>query len=214
MKKTVFIAVAFLLAGCVTSTPAVMAPPTDAPAVADTPIKSPSGEYALDPAHSSVVWRVQHMGLALYTARFSKIEGTLTLDAQAPTNSKVSISIDTNSVDTALAGATAKKNFDAAIAKGIGAEKTPTITFVSTKLERTGAQTGRMTGDLTMNGVTKPATFDIILRGEGTNTLNQKPAMGIQAHGTIKRSDWGATFMSIFAADVVDIDIDAELDKK
>jgi polyisoprenoid-binding protein YceI len=211
-KPLIFIA-ALALAGCVTSTPAVAPPAPDAPAIADTPIKSPAGEYQIDPFHTSVVWRVQHLGLSLYTARFNTIEGALTLDSQAPTNSKVSITIDPNSVDANLPNEKAKQNFDAAIAKGLGADKSK-ITFVSTSLVRTGAQTGRMTGDLTMNGVTKPAAFDITLRGEGVNTLTQKPALGIQAHGVIKRSDWGVDFASLFAADTVDIEIDAELDKK
>jgi polyisoprenoid-binding protein YceI len=202
------------LSGCATSTPVVPPAPADAPAVADTAIKSPSGEYAIDPLHTAVVWRVQHMGLALYTARFDKISGALTLDGAAPSKSKISISIDVASVDTPLPQAAMKAKFDADIAKNLGVEKTPNITFQSTSLVRTGPQTGRMTGDLTMNGVTKPATFDVILRGEGVNTLTQKNSIGVQAHATIKRSDWGVTFASLFAADDVDIQVDAELDRK
>ena len=217
MTRSLIFAVALsaaALTACATATPAVAPPAPNAAPVADTPIKSPSGEYAIDPFHTAVVWRVQHMGLALFTARFDKISGTLTLDAAAPAKSKASISIDVASVSTPLPQPAMKTKFDAEIAKNLGVEKTPNITFVSTGLVRTGAQTGRMTGDLTMNGVTKPATFDVILRGEGINTLSQKNSLGFQAHTSIKRSDWGVTFAALFAADEVDIDVDAELDKR
>ncbi len=205
------VAAPLALASCVTATPEVAAPAMNAPAVADTPIQSPSGEYAIDPSHVSVVWKVQHMGLSLYTGRFEKIAGVLTLDGQAPSKSKMEVTIDPKSVSTPLPNAERKPKFDADIAKALGEGD---IKFVSTSLVRTGAQTGRMTGDLTFNGVTKPVTLDVILRGEGVNALSRKNALGIAASTKIKRSDWNMTFASGFAADDVTIEIDADLVKK
>ena len=211
MTKAAFFAIALLAAGCATSTAPVAAPSMEAPAVADTPIKSPSGEYNLDPRHTTVTWKVQHMGLSLYTARFDKTSGTLTLDGTSPTKSKVSISIDAHSVSTNLP-MPGKEKFDAEIAKGIGADKTPNITFVSTELVRTGPQSGRMIGDLTMNGITKPATFNIVLRGENTNLFGI--GIGIEATGTIKRSDWGVDYAKAFAGDDVVIEVESDMNKK
>jgi polyisoprenoid-binding protein YceI len=212
--RILFIVAALALSACATSTPDVALPAVDAPAIADTPIKSPSGEYAIDTSHVSVIWKVQHMGLSLFTARFNKVSGTINLDAAAPTKSAVSISIDANSVSTVLPDPERTKKFDAQIATNLGAEKTPNITFVSTSMVRTGAQTGRMTGDLTLNGVTKPVTLDVTLRGEGVNMLTQKAALGFAAKTKIKRSEWGVTFASAFAADEVEIQVDADFGKK
>ena len=211
MHKALIFAAVVALGACATSTPPVADPGLQAPTVADTPIKSPSGVYEVDPRHTTVTWKVQHLGLALFAARFDKTTGELDLDAQAPTKSKISLAIDANSVSTNLPLAE-KTKFDAEIAKGIGADKTPQIKFVSTQLVRTGPQSGRMTGDLTMNGITKPATFTVILRGEGTNIFGT--GIGVEAHGTIKRSDWGVSYANAFAADDVTIDVDCELDKK
>jgi polyisoprenoid-binding protein YceI len=213
MNKALILVAALAAAGCATSTPPVPDPGLNAPAVADTPIKSPPGEYRVDPLHTSVVWKVQHLGLALYTARFDKSAGVLNLDSAAPTKSTVTFTIDAHSVSTPLP-TPGKANFDAEIAKGLGADKAPEIKFVSTSLVRTGEDSGAMTGDLTLNGVTKPATFKILLRGEGVNPLTQKPAIGVQGYATIKRSDWGVDFAKLFTGDDVVIEIDSELDKK
>jgi polyisoprenoid-binding protein YceI len=209
--RALVLAAAILLASCATSTPEVGEVSATAPAVADTPIKSPSGEYGLDPSHTSVVWKVQHMGLALYVGRFDKIAGTLTLDAAAPTKSALSVTIDPKSVSTPVPNAERKARFDGEIAKALGEGE---IKFVSTSMVRTGAQSGRMSGDLTFNGVTKPVTMDVTLRGEGVNALSQRAALGVAGKTKIKRSEWNMSFASAFAADEVTIEIDAEFIKK
>jgi polyisoprenoid-binding protein YceI len=209
--RALALAAAVMLTSCATSTPEVAEVSASAPAVADTPIKSPSGEYALDASHASVVWKVQHMGLSLYVGRFDKIAGTLMLDGASPTKSALSVTIDPKSVSTPLPNAERKPRFDGEIAKALGDGE---IKFVATSMVRTGPQTGRMTGDLTFNGVTKPVTMDVTLRGEGVNTLSQRAAIGVAGKTRIKRSEWNMTFASTFAADEVTIEVDADFQKK
>src|SRR5690606_12273607 len=73
-------------------------------------------------------------------------------------------------------------------------EKFPTMTFKSTKVERTGEKTAKMTGDLTLLGVTKPVTLDVTLNKSDLHPFHKKMAAGFSATGTLKRSDFGMNY--------------------
>jgi polyisoprenoid-binding protein YceI len=154
------------------------------------------------------------MNMSMFTARFDTVAGKLTLDPAAPTKSALNVSIDTNSVDTGLKGADA--GFDAKIAEVLGAGKTPHITFVSRTITRTGPRTGLVSGDLTMNGVTKPAVLETTFENYAARTIIEpKPTIAFSAHAVIKRSDWGATnsIFSLFASDDVELIVESEMIK-
>jgi polyisoprenoid-binding protein YceI len=204
-----------MLAGCASSPgPAVVAPPADAPVIADAPIDAPSGAYALDPAHARVTWRVMHLGLSGYVGRFETISGALELNAQEPTQSKVQITIDARSLSTGHKDKPGAEPFDTEIArKVLGAEAHPMITFVSTGAQRTGPRTGRLTGDLSFNGVTRPATLDVVFNDARLVLLTGKHTAGFSAATTIQRSEWGADDWTAFVGDAVDIQIEAEFQK-
>ena len=176
-------------------------------------ISAPSGRYVLDPAHSSVLWRIQHLGLARYTARFTRIASTVDYDAGDPTKSKLDVTIDANSVRTDFPFPE-KENFDAKVAGFLGATANPQIRFVSRAITRTGPTSGVIAGDLTLNGVSKPITLNAIWAGAILSPISKVPVFGISATGTIKRSDFGVTAGLPAIGDDIELRIETEYDKK
>lgn len=205
------------LSGCISATPpsGAASPGLAAAAPASAPLAQPSGSYALDPGHASVIWRVSHLGLSMYTGRFNTIAAQLDFNGDAPERSKISVTIAAASVDTGHQALGGTKNFNEEIAnKAFGAEKSPQITFVSTAVTRTSASTGKVTGDLTLNGMTKPTTLDVTFYGGKPNPFNGKTRLGFAARGSIKRSQWGVGNWAGAVGDDVDLVIEAEFQKQ
>lgn len=183
-----------------------------APALASE-VTVPSGTYAIDPAHTRVIWKVNHFGLSNFTAQFNKVSGTLTLDADNPADSALVASVDPASVVTAHPFPE-RADFDAEL-RGepwFNTGAFPEATFKSTSIELTGDNTGRMDGELTFLGVTKPVTFDVTLVGQ----LDKHPfapgaAIGFSAQGSIKRSDFGLNTFIPNVGDDVQLIIETEL---
>lgn len=173
----------------------------------------PAGIYKIDKTHASVTWKVSHLGLSNYTARFADIDATIDLNPTDPEKSTVTATINPASVKTDYPYPD-KKDFDQKLAsheEWFNADKFPKITFTSTHLEKTSETTGKLTGDLTFLGVTKPVTLDVTLNGVmEQQPFSQKPAIGFSATGTIKRSEWGLTTYVPNIGDDVQIIIEAE----
>jgi len=156
--------------------------------VSTDPKQAPSGAYQLETRHTQVIFAIPHFGITDYYGRFEKMSGTLNFNPSAPEKSSVSVTIDTSSasvMSSQLAGELVGPSvFDSA--------NFPTATFKSTSVERTGPTTGKMTGDLTIHGVTKPVTFDVTFNG-GLPAPMGAAAYDIGFHATtvIKRSDFG-----------------------
>jgi polyisoprenoid-binding protein YceI len=187
-------------------------------------IKAPKGTYKNDPYHSSLTFKIDHMGLSHYTARFTKFNATLDFDPGKLANSSVTVSVDPTSVRTDFSGdfkALQKdspyKTFDEQIArdnKFLNADKFSTITFKSTKVVQTG-ETLKITGDLSFLGVTKPVT----LTGSVVGSLDKHPflgkgVVGFSATGIVKRSDWGMIGTQSFLGDDVTIIFEGEFDQQ
>jgi polyisoprenoid-binding protein YceI len=168
--------------------------------------KQPAGEYILDRAHASVIWRVSHLGLSNYSARFDKMDGKLNFTPATITQSNVEFSIDAASVNTGLAP------FDKKLAGDVyfSAEKNPKITFKSNKIEPSADGKFRMTGDLTLRGVTKPATWDVTFNGGLYNSFAQAHAIGFSAKTTLKRSQFGMTELVPVVGDDVEVLVEVE----
>jgi polyisoprenoid-binding protein YceI len=185
------------------------------PAFAQSPSDVPAGTYKLDPAHASLTWRVKHLGLSNYTARFTKIDATLSYDPKDPTKSKITASVDPASVRTDL---NAPKDFDQELREDprfFKVAKFPEIKFASTKLEKTGDRTGRMTGDLSFMGVTKPVTLDVTFNGSfREHPMTKRGALGFSATGTVKRSEFGMDALVPFVGDDVAVVIEAEFQQQ
>ncbi len=125
--------------------------------ISTDPKQAPAGAYQIEPRHTVVLFAIPHLGLTDYYGRFEKTSGTLNFTPGAPEKSSVSVTIDMASLNVPngelmgeLAGAAV---FDAA--------QLPQATFTSTAVERTGPTSGRMTGDLTIQGVPTQVAFDV-----------------------------------------------------
>lgn len=182
-----------------------------------TPVKDmPAGVYTLDDSHTSVTWKVNHLGLSNYTARFTKATAELTFDPAAPEKSKLVATVDPMSIRTDYPNA-AEKDFDKELSTGnawFNAASFPEIKFVSDKIEITGEKTGKVHGALTLLGVTKPMTLDVTMNGAAlSKPFGNIPALGFSARGVIKRSDWGMTNYIPNIGDDVEILIETELHK-
>src|SRR4051812_46408089 len=139
---------------------------------ASVPSTAPAGVYVLDKAHTSVNFRVSHMGFSRYTARFGKVTGKIAFDPAHPEQISVTADIDPASLLTnyPLHDPTypmSNIDFDA-ILKGknlFDVAHYPAMSFRSTKVELTGPKSARVTGDLTMHGVTRPVVLETSFNG-------------------------------------------------
>ena len=190
----------FVLAGGLVLSLGAAAAPKDITA-------APNGAYTLDTAHSQILFAISHLDLTEYHGRFDKASGTLNLDANEPEKSATRVSIDMNSLDTP----SAELNDILKGSSVFAANEFPAATFKSTSIIRTGADTGRITGDLTIKNVTKPVTLDVVFNGVKPDPVKGGSALGFSAHATIKRSDFGltGTIWSSFVGDDVKLEIEA-----
>ena len=175
-----------------------------APALAQTPpTRDPAqiqaGTYAVDPNHTQVGWRVSHMGFSNYAGGFSNVSGSLDLQPKEPAASKLSLRIPVGSVTTTSDKLTGELKSE----QWLDAGKYPEMTFVSTKVAPEGKDKAKVTGDLTLHGVTKPVTLDVSLVGAGVNPLSKKVTVGFEATGTLKRSEFGVkTYVPLIGDDL------------
>jgi polyisoprenoid-binding protein YceI len=193
-----------------------------APAAAQAPNEAAAGAYFMDPAHSSVNFRLSHLGLSHYTARFTKVGGTLTFDPANPAAQSVTATIDANSLQTNYPDP-AKLDFDSQVEKEfLDTAHFPQITFKSTKVELTGPKSANVTGDLTLHGVTKPVVLQTTFNGGyKPNAYDPMGArVGFSAKGTIKRSDFGISYgipapgTTMGVGDDIEIAIETEFTSK
>ncbi|MFG1422068.1 YceI family protein [Roseixanthobacter liquoris] len=168
-----------------------------------------AGTYVLDPGHSRVTWSVTHLGFSTYSGLLPAAEGTLVLDPAAPEKSTLAVTLHTGKVGT----------LDPALDKHLksaeffNVEKFPTATFKATRIVATG-KTAKITGDLTLLGVTKPITLDATFNQAGTNPLDKTYSLGFDAKAVIKRSDFGMKTYVPAVSDEVTLQIETELKAK
>jgi polyisoprenoid-binding protein YceI len=154
------------------------------------------------------------MGLAWFTARFDTEAAELTLDPQDPSRSHLSASVDASSVNTGVLNRDGERALDRQIGRGGGAERPQQNAGAATSSQRTGAHTAQVSGELTMNGQTHPATLDVTFDGAAVDPLRGgQTVLGFSAHGVIDRSQWGVSEWSAFTSDEVQLVIEAEFVK-
>jgi polyisoprenoid-binding protein YceI len=163
------------------------------PVFAADDAKVPGAEkYDIDASHSEVVFGWNHFGFSNPTARFDKIEGSVLLDKADLTKSSVSVTLPLEGLDTRVA----KLDEELKGPDFLDATKYPTITFKSTKVEKTGESSLKITGDLTVHGVTRPVTLDAKVNKIGIFEIPgviKAQAAGFDATTVIRRSDFGVT---------------------
>lgn len=182
-----------------------------------TPLaQMPGGVYKLDKTHASVTWKVSHLGLSRYTARFTQIDAQLNIDVKDPSKSQLTATIYPMSVTTDFPFVS-ETDFDQTLATGkewFNADRFPEIRFVSKKIEVIGKDKGKIHGELTLLGSMKPLVLDVTFNGAYQKKfLTNVPALGFSATASLKRSDWGFTTLIPIVSDRVDILIEAEFDK-
>lgn len=184
----------------------------EAPAAeAAAPEAAGAAVWNLDPGHSQIVFHYDHLGFSTTTGMFGGINGTINLDEAAPENSSVEVSFPVRSMLTGweerFGHFMSPDFFDAAD----GSEEM--VTFTSTKVEPTSDTKANVTGDLTLNGVTKEVVLEVELNQIGNHPQSGKPAAGFDAETTIKRSDFELGMFAPAVADEVEIDISVEAAK-
>ncbi len=172
---------------------------------------APAGLYVTDPAHTSVLWSLDHSGLSHWTARFIGVRGTLDWKPEDPTASTLRVEIDPRSVRTDFP-APEETDFDGMIGTSEDFLADKPIIFVSTLVETTGANTGRVQGDLTFRGETHPVTLDVTFNGSmAEHPFAHNAHLGFSATTSFNRGDWGLTTLVPFLSDRVDLVIETQL---
>ena len=144
--------------------------------------------YKVDPMHAWAVYQVANRPGTNEMGNFEKISGEIVLDKADPSKSSVKIEITTASLHTGFA----QRDKDLSSPDFFNVAEFPTMTFVSTKVEKTGEKTAKVTGDFTLLGVTRPVTLDVIYYGEKPLAWDAKTLKaGFQATGSIKPAEFG-----------------------
>lgn len=181
------------------------------------PMDIPSGSYQNDPAHTSITWRIGHMGLSHFTARVNDVTINLELNAEDLSKSQVNATIDPATVDTGYPFS--NKSFDDEVGKDprfLNAPKFPAVTFVSQKITLIEHGQALIRGKLTMLGVTRSVTLEGVLNGTlKSHPFAKVPAVGFTATTKIDRTDFGLDYLSgAILDDEVEIIIQAEFTKQ
>ena len=165
--KTLSLGLAFALASSVT-----LAAPVD---------------YKIDPTHTATVVSWNHFGFSTPSANFTDIQGVIKVDNAKPANSSVEVTIPLSSVNTNVAALDKEFQEEA----WFNAAKYPNITFKSTKVETKDKKHFKITGDLTVKGITKPVVLDAVLNKQGEHPMAKVPAIGFNATTSFDRSAFG-----------------------
>jgi polyisoprenoid-binding protein YceI len=175
----------------------------------------PAGDYTLDKTHASLLFTVNHLGFSHYTAQFSDFDAKLKFDPANPSASVVEATIDPKSLSLPSPPAGFKDELTGK--SWLDAGQYPAITFRSTKVEVTGANTADVTGDFTLHGVTKPVVLKATFNGGyAGHPMDPHARIGFSAHGTFKRSEFGIAYgvpapgTTMGVSDEVEVKIESE----
>ncbi len=180
------------------------------------PALAGASTWAIDPAHTSAQFGVKHLMVSTVRGQLGKVNGTVTIDENDPTKSSVEATIDATGINTREP----KRDDHLRGPDFLDTGKYPTITFKSKKVERVSDTHYKVTGDLTMHGVTREVVLDV----EGSPKPMQDPMgntkLGGVAKTTLNRQDFGIAWSKsldgggVVVGDNVDVIIDVELAKK
>jgi polyisoprenoid-binding protein YceI len=168
-----------------------------------------AGTYKADPNHTQILYTYGHLGLTNNMGLLSGANGTLTLDPKSPNNAKLSIDVPVNTIHTSIAALDSElvgpMFFDAA--------KFPNAHFESTSVSAKG-ESATINGNLTIHGVTKPATINAKFVAAGANPMSKKDTISFSGTATVNRADFGLGMAVPMVADKVDLTITAAFEKQ
>jgi polyisoprenoid-binding protein YceI len=208
MKRLVLLLAFAALAACTQKNAPSQAqtqPATAAPAaapvaeIAGEPSKSaaldpkvPAGEYKLDKAHSTLIFRVNHLGFSNYTARFRRFDAQLRFDPRNLAATQLTATVDARSIETDYPDPAYDFNAELQGEQWLDAGKFPQIAFRTTQVEDLGNRAIRVHGELTLRGVTRPIVLDATYNGGYVgHPMDPQARVGFSAHGVLRRSDFG-----------------------
>ena len=186
----------------------LLAAPASVPAQGQAAAGLPrAGTYKLEKSHARLTWSTSHFGYSTYSGQFTGFDVTATLDPVRPERSSLQATVDMNSVDTR------NDRLDAHLenADFFETAKYGQAVFRSTRVQRTGPTAARVTGNLTMRGVTKPLTLDVRFNKAGENPISKTYTVGFDATGVVKRSLWGVSYGLPAIGDDVTLTFSGEL---
>jgi polyisoprenoid-binding protein YceI len=180
------------------------------------PVLAHADTWQIDPAHTNVEFSVRHMMISNVKGQFQKTSGTVDVNGKDPTSAKIDATIDATSINTRVD----KRDAHLKSPAFLDVDKFPTITFKSTKVEADGPGKWKVTGDLTLHGVTKPVVLDVESTGTPVTDPMGNTRAGASATTKISRKDFGLTWNQpletggVMVGDEVAISIDVEAIKK
>jgi polyisoprenoid-binding protein YceI len=154
-----------------------------------TQSETPSGRYTIDPVHSRIGFVARHAMITKVRGSFNEFTGSGYFDVDKPENSHLEVTIDASSIDTRNADRDAHLRSN----DFFDMDTHPQIKFSSTAVEKVDDDTFRVTGDLTLKGVTKPVTIDFDYGGTATDPFGNH-RLGLDGKATVNRKEWGLTW--------------------
>ncbi|MBN8186415.1 MAG: YceI family protein [Salipiger thiooxidans] len=163
--------------------------------------------YTLDSSHSQIVFSYNHLGFSTGYGMFSGFAGDISFDAEDPAASSVEVSFPVRSMLTGW-----EARFEHFMSDDFfgATDDSEMVTFTSTGIEVTGDDTALITGDLTLNGVTKEVVLDTVLTQAGEHPMEGKPWLGFHATTTLVRSDYDLGMFAPYVSDEVEVEISIE----
>jgi polyisoprenoid-binding protein YceI len=166
----------------------------------------PEGAYRLDPDHATILFKIDHLGFSKLVGRFDRFDATLDFDPQAPEAARLVVTIDPASIDLDLPAL----EQDLRGPGWLDVARYPEARFESQGIAITGEDTGTVTGDLTLHGVTAPVTLEVTFNGGGSSLLTGAYTLGFAAQGSVLRSTFGLGALAPAIGDEVMLEIHAE----
>lgn len=171
------------------------------------PAEIGGGNYAVDPDHAVILWKIDHLGFSTYVGRIETFEANLDIDPASPEAAKIDVAIDLTTIDSgveALDDQLKGTNF-------FDVANFPQARFTSTSIVQTSPQTANIQGDLTLKGETRPITLSATFDGAGTDFLRgNAEILGFSAKTTLDRTEFGIDYLAPAVGSTVDIEIFAE----
>ena len=165
-----------------------------------------STEYQIDPSHTATLFSWNHFGFSNPGANFNNVQGSIHVDYKNPQKSSVDVTIPVKSIDSHVEAL--DKEF--LTEDWFNEAKYPNITFKSTKVQTKDKKHFKITGDLTVKGITKPVVLDATLNGMAEHPMAKKAAIGFNATTTFKRSDFGIANYVPAVSDDIKVNITTE----
>lgn len=167
----------------------------------------PSGAYSLDKTHGYITFSYSHLGFSNPRVGFDDFDVILDLDNESPENSRIEVAIDAASISSRV------PEFDEHLNSGdlFDTARFPSITFKSGSIESTGDDTYRVTGDLTIKGITRPVTLAAMINKAANHPMLDVPTVGVSATAEVLRSDFDLAYAVPAVSDEVTISIEVEL---